>query len=96
MLGPKKDEYKECSLLNKAQFWFQSAEDSQFYQALRYQNGSKGLVWHYNAMSSNIWTFFSGIKNLISTAKKIENVLGFDSFEAWKGKKAALGWLAQP
>ena len=28
-------------------FTFQAAEDSQFCQALRYQNRSKGLVWHY-------------------------------------------------
>ena len=46
MLGPKKDKYKVCSLLDKAnpKFWVQAAEDSQ---ALRYQNRSKGLVWHY-------------------------------------------------
>ena len=49
MLGPKKDKYKVCSLLDKAHpnFWVQAAEDSQFCQALRYQNRSKGLVWHY-------------------------------------------------
>ena len=48
LLGPKKDKYKVCSLLDKAHpnFWVQTAEDSQFCQALRYQN-SKGLVWHY-------------------------------------------------
>ena len=45
MLGPKKDKYKVCSLLDKApsNFWVQAAEDSQFCQALR----SKSLVWHY-------------------------------------------------
>ena len=50
MLEPKKDKYKVSSLLDKAhpKFWVQAAEDSQFCQALRYQNGSKGLVWHYN------------------------------------------------
>ena len=49
MLGPKKDKYKVCSLLDKAHpnFWVQAAEDSQFCQALRYQNRSKGFVWHY-------------------------------------------------
>ena len=49
LLGPKKDKYKVCSLLDKAlpNFGSQAAEDSQFCQALRYQNGSKGLVWHY-------------------------------------------------
>ena len=37
------------SLLDKAHpdFWVQAAEDSQFCQALEYQNGSKGLVWHF-------------------------------------------------
>ena len=49
LLGPKKDKYKVCSLLDKAHpnFWVQAAEDSQFCQALRYQNRSKGLVRHY-------------------------------------------------
>ena len=49
MLGPKKDKYKVCSLLDKAHpnFWVQAAEDSRFCHALRYQNRSKGLVWHY-------------------------------------------------
>ena len=49
LVGAKKDKYKVCSLLDKAhpKFWVQAAEDSQFCQALRYQNGSKGLVWHY-------------------------------------------------
>ena len=48
-LGPKKDKHKVCSLHDKAHtnFWVQAAEDSQFCQALRYQNVSKGLVWHY-------------------------------------------------
>ena len=48
LLGPKKDEYKICSLLDKAhpKFWVQAVEDSQFCQGLRYQNGSKGLVRH--------------------------------------------------
>ena len=45
----KEDKYKVCSLLDKAHpnFWVQAAEDIPFCQALRYQNGSKGLVWHY-------------------------------------------------
>ena len=30
-----------------AAYLVQAAEDSQFCQALRYQNGSKGLMWHY-------------------------------------------------
>ena len=44
-------------------------------------------------ISSNIWTFFSELKIWINL---LRNVLRFDSFEAWKGKKAALDWLAQP
>ena len=57
LLGPKKDKYKVCSLLAKAhkKFWVFSWLDSQFCQALRYQNRSRGLVWHYiniDAMSS--------------------------------------------
>ena len=49
LLGPKKDKYKVCSLLNKAQpnFGSSAAFSCQFCQALRYQNRSKGLVWHY-------------------------------------------------
>ena len=49
LLGPKKDKYKLCSLLAKAhkKFWVFSWLDSQFCQALRYQNRSRGLVWHY-------------------------------------------------
>ena len=49
MLEPKKDKYKVCSLLDKAlpNFGSQAAEDRQFCQALRNQNRSKGLVWHY-------------------------------------------------
>ena len=49
LLGSQKDKYKVCSFLDKAHpnFWVQAAEDSQFCQALRYQNESKGLVWHY-------------------------------------------------
>ena len=49
MLEPKKDNCKLCSVLDKAHshFWVQAVEDSQFCQALRYQNRSKGLVWHY-------------------------------------------------
>ena len=41
LLEPKKDKYKVCSLLAKVHknFW-----DSQFCQALRYQNRSRGLV----------------------------------------------------
>ena len=48
-IWPKKDEYKVCSLLDKAnpKFCVQAAEDSQFCQTLRYQTGCKGLVWHY-------------------------------------------------
>ena len=48
LLGSKKDKYRVCSLLDKAhpKFWVQAAEDFQFCQALRYQNGNKGLVWH--------------------------------------------------
>ena len=51
------DKYKACSLLDKVhpKFWAQAAEDSQFCQAIRYQNGSKGLVWHY----INIDTMYS-------------------------------------
>ena len=39
LLGPKKDKYKVCSLLDKAnpKFWVQAAEDSQFCQALRFE-----------------------------------------------------------
>ena len=46
LLGPKNDKYKVCSLLDKALQIFgpQAAEDSQFCQALRNQNRSKGLV----------------------------------------------------
>ena len=49
MLGPKKDKYKVCSLLNKTQPNFGSAAafSCQFCQDLRYQNRSKGLVCHY-------------------------------------------------
>ena len=49
LLGPKKGKYKVCSLLANAhkKNWVFSWLDSQFCQALRYQNGSKGLVWHY-------------------------------------------------
>ena len=49
LLGPKKDKYKVCSLLNKAppNFGSSAAFSCQFCQALRYQNRSKGLVWHY-------------------------------------------------
>ena len=49
LLGPKKDKYKVCSLLNKAPSNFGSlaAFSCQFCQALRYQNRSKGFVWHY-------------------------------------------------
>ena len=48
LLGPEKDKCKVCSLLDKAhKFWVRAAEDSQFCQAIRYQNESKGLVWHY-------------------------------------------------
>ena len=56
LLGPKKDKYKVYSLLNKAQsnFWVQAAEDSQFCQALRYQNRSRGLVWHYNNIDAMV------------------------------------------
>ena len=48
-LGPKKDKYKICSLLNKAQpdFGSSAAFSCQFCQTLRYQNRSKGLVCHY-------------------------------------------------
>ena len=42
--------------------------------------------------SSTTWTFY--FPDLICL--EIEDVLGFDSLEAWKGKKAALGWLAKP
>ena len=46
LLGPKKDKYKVCSLLAKAhkKFWVFSWLDSQFCQAFRYQNRSRGLV----------------------------------------------------
>ena len=58
VLGPKKDKYKACSLLDKVhpKFWVQATEDSQFCQALRYQNGSKGLVWHYINMDAMIFS----------------------------------------
>ena len=52
MLGPKKDKRKVCSLLDSTSkilgpgSW-PTVEDSQFCQALGYQNRSKGLVWHY-------------------------------------------------
>jgi len=44
LLGPKKDKYKVCSLLDKAQpnFGSTAAFSCQFCQALRYQNRSKG------------------------------------------------------
>ena len=44
LLGPKKDKYKVCSLLNKAppNFGSSAAFSCQFYQ-----NRSKGLVCHY-------------------------------------------------
>ena len=46
LLGPNKDKYKVCSLLNKApsNFGSSAAFVCQFCQALRYQNRSKGLV----------------------------------------------------
>ena len=79
LLGPKKDKYKLCSLLDKAhpKFWVQAAEDSQFYQAPRYQNGSKGLVWHYRHYEKKQKRSFSKlpvlniffVKILLSTAK---------------------------
>ena len=49
LLGPKKDKFKVCSLLNKApsNFGSSAAFRCQFCQALRYQNRSKGFVWHY-------------------------------------------------
>ena len=49
LLGLKKDKYKVCSLLNKApsNFGSSAAFSCQFCQALRYQNRSKGFVWHY-------------------------------------------------
>ena len=49
LLRPKKDEYKVCSLLNKAQpnFGSSAAFNCQFSQALRYQNRSKGLLLQY-------------------------------------------------
>ena len=46
LLGPEKDKYKVCSLLDKAHFC----------QTLRYQNWGKGLVWHHvniDAMASS-------------------------------------------
>ena len=49
LLGPKKDKYKVCSLLDSTLkilgpgSW-PTAEDSQFCQALKCQNRSKGLV----------------------------------------------------
>ena len=45
LLGPKKDKYKVCSLLNKAppNFGSSVAFSCQFCQAFRYQNRSKGL-----------------------------------------------------
>ena len=67
LLVPKKDKYKVCSVLDKAHpdFLVQVAEDSQFCQTLRYQNRSKGLVWHYiniDAMEKRIPSFS---KNLL-------------------------------
>jgi hypothetical protein len=49
LLVPKKDKYKVCFLIDKAlpNFGSQAFEDSQFCQALRNQNRSKDLVWHY-------------------------------------------------
>ena len=46
------------ALLDKAHpnFWVQAAEDSQFCQALRYQDRSKGLVWHYINIDAMIET----------------------------------------
>ena len=37
LLGPQKDKYKVCLLLDKAnpKFWVQAAEDSQFCQAIK-------------------------------------------------------------
>ena len=60
LLGPKKDKYKVCSLLNKAppNFGSAAAFSCQFCQALRYQNRSKGLVCHYiniDAMLTIFW-----------------------------------------
>ena len=67
MLGPKKDKYKVCSLLDKAhpKFWVQAAEDSQFCQAPRCQKRCKGLAWHYNNIDtivlstrfSDVWKY---------------------------------------
>ena len=48
----KNDKCKVCSLPDSTLkilgpgSW-PTPEDSQFFQALRYQNRSKGLVWHY-------------------------------------------------
>ena len=47
LLGPKKDKYKVCSFLAKAHkiFWVLSWLDSQFFQALTYQNRSRALYY---------------------------------------------------
>ena len=49
LLGSQKDKYKVQSLLDNTPqiLGLQAAEDSQFCQALRYQNKSKSLVWQY-------------------------------------------------
>ena len=48
-----------------AAYLVQAAEDGQFCQALRYQNGSKGLMWHYiNQPTMGFWQILSSYLNL--------------------------------
>ena len=86
LLGPKKDRYKVCSLLDKAhpKFWVQAAEDSQFCQALRHQNGSKGLVWHYINIDAMAVVIYFSYWNLIKHLTKTFWLWGFTRNSTWR------------
>ena len=54
----------------------------------------------FSESTSNIWTFyFLNLEIWILVTDfflEIENVFKFDTLKACKGKKAIIGWLAQP
>ena len=94
LLGPKKDKYKVCSLLNKAPPNFRSsaAFSCQFCQALRYQNRSKGLVWHYiNIDAMGVYMFSFNTYFFLVSASKTSSNFNYSLFQSLFPRRFGFG-----
>ena len=88
LLGPKKDKYKVCSLLNKAppNFGSSAAFSCQFCQAHRYQNRSKGLVCRYGFLHEKLcfWVYIVDFDTTIENS--VELYITLPRISSWTSR----------